>query len=318
MKDTLSVVMSVHNDEPFLCQAVESILGQGYGDFEFVVVDDGSTDGSRDILESYASHDQRMRVIVQENAGLTVSLNRVVQTVRGDLIARMDGDDVSVPDRLNKLRAELLRSPNCAVVGGNCELIDDEGRLIGYRIIDPHDPNTTIRKRVIYQHGDVLFRRVAFLEVGGYRPAFRFAQDYDLWLRVGEHYRLTKIPDITYQLRITAGMVSSTKRMQQNEYARIARRYARERVRYGRDSYQEEESRLHLVAGSASSDPSFSLVYKAFVRYRDLGKQAARCDLEAVLASDAHLKWKALARALLFLPAVFSTILGRSFRASRT
>lgn len=315
MKESLSVVMAVHNDAPFLDDAIQSILTQDLGVFEFVIIDDGSTDGSRDIVEGYRLQDTRIRVITQENIGLTASLRKGVAESTGDLIARMDGDDISLPNRLSRLTSYLNSDPACALVGGNCELIDTNGERIGDRRINPHDAHAAIKTRVIYQHGDVIFRRKAYDAVGGYRPGFRYAQDLDLWLRISEKYRIAKIADVTYRLRISPGMISSAKRAQQQRYAHIARRFAKERTSVGHDSYDEIEKLMVNASSQLSEDRSFGLVYVAVIRYRDRGKDAAREDLKSVLKSNAQTHWKFVAAVLLLLPRFCSSIIARFLRS---
>src|SRR5262245_27130869 len=124
----VSVVMSVLNGEPFLREAVESILGQTFGDFEFIVIDDGSTDASADILDSYQRNDARVRVYHQENKGLVESLNRGCGLARGKYIARMDADDIATKERLMWQVEFVEKHPEVGVVGGAIEVINASGK----------------------------------------------------------------------------------------------------------------------------------------------------------------------------------------------
>ncbi len=117
--------MCVYNAAPYLSAAIQSILDQTYPDFEFLIINDGSTDESREIISSYA--DSRIRVIDQQNLGLTKSLNRGLDSARGDYIARMDADDVSFSDRLSRQVAYLDTNPEITVLGGGVETIDCQG-----------------------------------------------------------------------------------------------------------------------------------------------------------------------------------------------
>src|SRR4051794_38935309 len=121
---TVSVIMAVYNAEEFLDAAVQSIQCQTFSDFEFIIIDDGSTDHSREKLEGYARDDNRIRLLSRPNKGLTPSLNEGVKRSRGDLLARMDADDVATPERF-KIQVEYLRAhPEVSLLGGAYELID--------------------------------------------------------------------------------------------------------------------------------------------------------------------------------------------------
>ena len=116
----LSVAMSVYNGERFLAEAVESILSQSFGDFEFLILDDGSHDGTRDILAEYGGRDPRIRVILRENRGLVASLNQLIGEARAPLVARMDADDISHRDRFSRQLAFLAGNPDYGVIGSWC------------------------------------------------------------------------------------------------------------------------------------------------------------------------------------------------------
>src|SRR5687768_11090116 len=127
---TISVVMSVYNAGRFLRPAVDSILAQTFSDFEFIIIDDGSTDRSPDVLREYAARDGRIRLTVRPNRGLTRTLNEAIKQARGEFVARMDCDDVALPDRFEKQLAYLRADPTIVCVGGYFELIDGKGRLL--------------------------------------------------------------------------------------------------------------------------------------------------------------------------------------------
>jgi glycosyltransferase involved in cell wall biosynthesis len=209
----VSVVMSVYNGERFLRQAVDSILNQAFPDFEFIVVDDGSTDGTAEILSGYAKADARLCVVTQENRGLVKSLNRAIGMAQGEYIARMDADDVSMPERLAVQVRWLDMHPQIAVLGTRYNEIDESGQVIrrGNRYV-----GSTLVKRALLQgnssvfcHGSVMFRRTCFEHVGGYREQFEnAAEDYDLWLRMSEHYELDNTADTLYQHRLRLDSLS--------------------------------------------------------------------------------------------------------------
>src|SRR5512135_1833139 len=123
----ISVCMPVYNAERYIARAVESILGQTFGDFEFLILDDGSTDGSLEILRRYANHDPRIRLTSRPNKGLPPSLNELVDQARGEFIARMDADDVALPERFARQVEYLRAHPDCVLVGSRVQLVDPEG-----------------------------------------------------------------------------------------------------------------------------------------------------------------------------------------------
>lgn len=201
---TVSVLMPVYNAERYLGQAVESILGQTFRDFEFLIINDGSTDRSGAILDAYAGRDRRIRVISRANTGYTVALNELLSLAAGELVARMDADDVALPERLTR-QVDFLRTHGDVVcVGTSVQLVDGAGRVLreGHPAMD-HD---TIQHRALdgdcpLNHPSVMMRRAAVQAVGGYRPEFEPAEDLDLWLRLGEVGRLVSLPDVLMKYR---------------------------------------------------------------------------------------------------------------------
>lgn len=198
----VSVLMPVYNGEPFLGQAIESILQQTFADFEFIIINDGSTDRSAEIVQSYA--DSRIRYFENErNIGLTRSLNHGLSLVQGPYIARMDADDVSLPQRLGKQVDFLDAHPDVGVVGTAMQIIDEQSNVDHTW----HSPTTHEMLRwclCLYDpiaHPTVLMRRKVVEQVGGYRAEMVTAQDYDLWRRLSAVCRLANLPDVLLYLR---------------------------------------------------------------------------------------------------------------------
>jgi glycosyltransferase involved in cell wall biosynthesis len=209
----ISVVMSVYNGLKYLPRAIESILIQERADFEFIIIDDGSTDGSTRLVDQYASSDRRIRFIKEENRGLTRALIRGCQEARGRFIARQDADDLSLPQRLSKLAEMLRQDQNLAFVSSWADVIGPEDELLlTYK--RPADPETATRQLMFDRmsppgHGSVMFRRDRYEEVGGYRPELYYGQDSDLWLRLGLVGRLGYAQEALYQYRISDSSISS-------------------------------------------------------------------------------------------------------------
>lgn len=241
---TISVVMSVYNAGRFLRPAVESILAQTLGDFELIVIDDGSTDDSARVLREYAGRDPRVRLTVRDNKGLTVTLNEAMGQVRGEFIARMDCDDVSLPDRFASQAAALRADPSLVCVGGHFELIDEKGRLLT-RLRPPSD-DEAIQKLLLAGHTAIchpaaMIRRDAMTRVGGYDPFFKTTQDLDLWLRLGEVGRLGNVPRVVLKFRQHDGSVSETRREEQRRFGREAVERAWKRRGITGGTYEADE-----------------------------------------------------------------------------
>jgi glycosyltransferase involved in cell wall biosynthesis len=217
----ISVLMSVYNGEKYLRPAVDSILCQSFQDFEFIIIDDGSTDRSSEILASYEAKDSRIRIIKTPNQGLTKSLNLGLTYCQGRYVARMDADDLSLPDRFAKQVAFLDKSNETVAVGTGVEFIDEDGEALGVR--ERRITHEELEKAHLsglsgrIMHPSVMLRATAVMEVGGYREDLSAAQDYDLFLRLGEIGRIGNLPDVLLRYRMHLVSVSSTKSEEQYE-----------------------------------------------------------------------------------------------------
>ena len=192
----LSVVMPVHNAGPYLDDAVQSILNQTYRDFEFIILDDGSTDGSTEKLRDWAAKDERIRLHQHDrNLGPAGSSNFVVQRAGGSLIARMDADDLSLPDRLQR-QVDLLRSrPDVGLVGTLCNVIDSDGAVVRTRDLWRLTRPSWFAP---FPHGSIMYRRNVFDSAGGYREACVYWEDQDFALRMSSRARVMVIPEPLY------------------------------------------------------------------------------------------------------------------------
>jgi Glycosyl transferase family 2 len=207
---TISVVMSVFNGQTFLQEAVDSILSQTFMDFEFVIIDDGSTDKTAEILATYAQQDGRIRIHRQENKGRTVSLNAGIGFAKGKYIARMDADDISLPERLQQQVDFMDKNPAVGLLGGGFEQIDASGQVLDTVRFPLEDSEI---KRAMAEcnplcHPAVFMRKDVMLATGQYRIAFGEAEDYDLWLRMSERTQLANLSQIILRYRIHASQVS--------------------------------------------------------------------------------------------------------------
>jgi glycosyltransferase involved in cell wall biosynthesis len=219
--------MPVYNGACSLIPTIDSILGQTFSDFELIVVDDGSSDATPSLLDDFAARDPRVRVVRQENAGITRALIRGCSEARAPLVARHDCGDRSHPERL-ATQAALFDDgdvvlASCATTyfapgGERLYTANATGEEIRTSLL--RDPVETIRG--LPHHGSAMFRRSAYEGAGGYRGAFYFAQDLDLWIRLAARGRIAVAPAALYDAAVATGAISSTHRAEQVESARIA------------------------------------------------------------------------------------------------
>ena len=231
----VSVVMSVYNGQRYLRRAVESILAQEFRDFEFIIINDGSQDGSREILAEYAGRDPRIRLIDQENRGLTKALIRGCAEARGEYIARQDADDWSHPRRLASCVALLDEWPNCVMASSWAEYVDAVGDLVD-TVERPADSREATRALLRERtgppaHGTVVFRRAAYEGVGGYRACFYFGQDGELWLRLAAIGEVGYVQSYLYTHRLSAETISGAQSKAQFEFAELGHRCREARLR---------------------------------------------------------------------------------------
>lgn len=229
----VSVVMSVFNGARFLREAIESVLGQTFTDFEFIIIDDGSIDDTWRILTAYAAQDPRIVLIRNEkNQGIAYSVNRGLAQARGKYIARMDADDVTVPERLARQVQFLENHPEIGMVGSNLFYIDCSGNITPSRWSPPR-LHHLIKWRLCFKdpiaNVTVMMRRDLVIQLNGYQAEYEsFAEDYDLWQRMSQVTRMANLPDVfTYARRgktYTSNVSSQHSDRQHSNSIKIAQR----------------------------------------------------------------------------------------------
>ena len=204
----VSVVMAVRDGAAWVTEAVGSILGQTDGDHELIVVDDGSTDATAALLAGIS--DPRMLVLHQEAAGLTRALNRALGLARADLVARLDADDLALPERLARQRAFLAAHPDVGLLGTAAREVDAAGAPV--REVRPPPGDAALRRALIrsnpFVHSSVMVRRALLVQAGGYDERVAVAQDYELWMRLAPRTRLANLAEVLVVRRLVAGRVS--------------------------------------------------------------------------------------------------------------
>ncbi len=208
----VTVLMGVYNGERFLRPAIDGILRQDFADFELLVIDDGSTDGTPQMLASYS--DPRLRVLRNPaNIGLTKSLNRGLREAKAPLIARHDADDVSEPTRLGAQVAAFTQQADLAIVGSQARVIDESGNAVHGvdwpKMLVPEGIRWQSMFESAFYHGAVMYRRDIILDrLGGYDEAYRTSQDFELWSRVVHDYPCRNLTDALINFRRHTGAVS--------------------------------------------------------------------------------------------------------------
>jgi len=233
---SVSVLLPVYNSARFLSLALDSILSQTHADFELVALDGGSTDGSIALLQQAAARDGRVQVVVEPGLALIESLNLGLSRARAPLIARMDADDVARSDRFAKQCAFLQRHPDIVAVSGAVDIIDEAGRYVE-TLAFPTLPAAVAEElpfRPVVVHPAVMMRADAVRRLGGYRPIARYAEDYDLWLRLVEVGAIANLPDVLLSYRMHASNASRLRFIEQ-ELSVLAARAAARRRRAGAD-----------------------------------------------------------------------------------
>lgn len=291
----VSVLMSVYSDDRYLREAVDSILNQTFTDFEFIIVDDGSTDSTCEILAGYVIQDPRIVLIRnQENIGQTKSLNKGLARAQGEYIARQDADDVSMPERLSAQVAFLKDNPDVGLLGSAYHIIDAEGHLL-YTVQPPCAPDEVGRTLPEWNcicHGAALYRRQCLTSVGLYRELFAPTEDYDLWLRIAERFRVANLSDVLYRYRIRPGSLSIRQPELQLARARLARDLSRRRQRYGQERVPLDEDGVLSLDSLPAPEPralARRYLWYACLFYLSGDEDAAIAHFASATAADASL-----------------------------
>lgn len=225
----VSVLMPVYNAQEYLVEATESILNQTFYDFEFIIIDDGSTDESLPILQRFAERDSRIRLISRPNRGLVETLNQGIALAQGEFVVRMDADDIAMADRIG-LQVEYLNGhPECVAVGCSILWIDPDGapiRRIGAAAAHDEITEILMRGRGGVCHPGAAFRRATALEVGGYNDVFEYAEDVDFFLRCGEYGLLANLSQCLLKYRQHFQSISASRHHLQQKRAGEAVRAA--------------------------------------------------------------------------------------------
>lgn len=203
-KPLVSVIMPVYNAEGFLAEAIESILQQSLADLELIIINDGSTDKSLEIINRYATQDERIKIITRPNLGLVKTLNEGIRNAMGQYIARQDADDISLKSRLREQVKYLSSNPSIALVGSNYYRINEDGQIQSVTNVftKPADLKVSMVFSNQFGHGTVMARKKELLSSGGYKENYKHAEDYELWTRISRRHDIANIKKPLYKWRI--------------------------------------------------------------------------------------------------------------------
>jgi len=232
--------MPVFNTAKYLQQALDSVSCQTHVDFELVVIDDGSTDGSVALLKSHANRESRMRLVLRENRGLIATRNELLRAARGGLVAWMDSDDISLPDRLALQLAAFAEDPMLVCLGAAAQCIDPDGEYLNV------EHYSLLHQEILLDQENggamrfptTMMRRDIALQVGGFREPFKIGEDFDLLLRLSEVGQMANLAETLYLYRQHIASVCATLGPQWATYRDHILELARERRTFGKDKLQ--------------------------------------------------------------------------------
>ncbi|MDQ8205632.1 glycosyltransferase [Pelagicoccus sp. SDUM812003] len=252
-KPAISIVMSVYNSEKYLAESIESILHQTFTDFEFIIIDDGSADRSRSIIESYLAKDKRITLISRENKGLPYSLNEGIALAEGRYIARMDADDISLPNRIEKQIAFMDSHKEIGVCGTLAYLFQDNPTK--RQVLRHPEDHDSLRVRLLFSvcfiHPTVIIRKKLLDELDYiYNVDFNNSQDYELWSRLADKTRFFNIqqPLIYYRVSPTSITANTNKERLTSRYPLISKVQKEQLAILGLD-LNADESIMHFRLG---------------------------------------------------------------------
>ncbi|MEQ1247995.1 glycosyltransferase [Acinetobacter soli] len=247
----VSVLMTVFNGGPYLYDSIKSILDQDFSDFEFVIINDGSTDGSLDLIKKINDH--RIKLYSIENGGLVKALNFGISKCQGDYIARMDSDDISHKSRIRLQKDFLDNNPDYSIVCSNVKIIDDFGKIVSTQVQNWTDGDQLLRGLLLETpfkpiiHPSVMLRKEVYHNLNGYREIL-YAEDRDFWLRSVKDYKLFRIQDFLLNYRIHSKGISRDKVFIQMTSSIMAIINYKVKILYGKDifnNYPHIYKKLH-------------------------------------------------------------------------
>jgi glycosyltransferase involved in cell wall biosynthesis len=281
----VSVVMSVRNGGIKLNETIQSVLEQECIDFELILIDDGSTDDTRRVLTGFAARDPRIRLLIRDGRGLTISLIEGCKEARGQFIARQDAYDYSMPGRLRSQADILQAEPTASMCSSHVRFITEEKVTLP---IQTHTESVAREGLSGIIHGSTMFRKSDYVKVGGYRKEFYYAQDVDLWSRLVEVGHHIIIPKILYENCIYPGSISGSRKKEQTTLhsfivgATQARKVGRNEDKWlAKASYFSEKYRIASRKRINNSSGAYFIVACLLNKHPVLAKKYLQMSLQS-------------------------------------
>lgn len=249
MNELISVILPVYNGEKYLKEAIESILNQTYTNFEFIIIDDGSKDSSLEIIKEYEKEDERIIVISRENKGLIATLNEGIEKAKGKYIARMDQDDISLPNRFEE-QLKIMENDKEIVVCGSWVNVFGENRKEKISKYFQHDKQ--IKANLImsccFAHPSVMMRRDAFVDNNiWYDENFKNAEDYHLWTQLAKVGKFYNIPKVLLNYRFLETSMTRVAEKEVEKRYQVVKNIFQEALNILDTNLSEDEKKLHFI-----------------------------------------------------------------------
>jgi len=264
----VSVLMAVCNTVEYVQDALRSISGQSFSDFELIVIDDGSSDGSTEVLKSYAAREPRMKLVTRQNVGLISTRNELLSRANGELIAWMDSDDVALPSRLARQVMEFDSKPDLVCLGTAAQCINPQGRHLNVEKY-PTSHQEILREQALgsgFRFPTTMMRRQTAQNIGGFREPFKMGEDFDFLLRLGEKGQLGNLSDALYLYRQHITSVCAMLGPRWHAYREEILKLAAERKETGRDRLQNGETITINAPDKTNKAQIIAEVYVSWVR----------------------------------------------------
>jgi glycosyltransferase involved in cell wall biosynthesis len=283
----VSILMPVYNGECYLKEAIDSLLHQTYQDFELLIINDGSTDRTQAIIDSY--QDSRIKCIQQDNMGVSRSLNKGISMIKTQYIRRHDADDISEPDMLEKQINFLESHPDISFVSTQCAFMTNRSK-VAFKYRQPKSPIFDTKDHLLVKrehfnpyspivHGTVLGPTALFKEFNGYRTEFLTSEDNDLWLRIIEKYKFAVLNQCSYFLRLNAGSATQMHKSSVPYYRQLCLYFADQRIKTGTDPLMRgetvpppptvENNKPNSIKGKIYRNDLLDFHYKVMLNARD-------------------------------------------------
>jgi len=291
---SVTVLIPFYNSEAYLEAAIDSVLRQTFTDLEVLLVDDGSTDASRAIVQGY--DDPRIRMISNDkNQGVVYSRNKGVQEAKAPLVAVLDADDIAVPDRIASQYAYMNSHPQLMMVGGHAEVINAEGKPTGEYYKMPTGTAAVpieLLFRNVFVNSTVVFRKQAVQTIGGYE-GWAYAEDYRLAFRLAERFPVDNLDKVLVQYRLHDQNISKTSELIKKGEEELVR-YMHQQLGLPKDD-QLQNTHLSFIHPTLERKPNLTDYYNLFSALRK-GNENAGLFPEEALNKELFMRWYALIR----------------------